>query len=214
MKLWEVQEEVIKKSTSARAGDKEIRKAEGRTRTAERERDQAIQRRESEVSDLHRQLQKKDKSYEGQLELLGEQLANAVARGEQLDEKLKNFRRKATSSFREKRLETERLDKKEITELREALETSSGQDTIQEELNDVIIQFEEQIRIQNLENDNKQKLISELKGSNTDLEQKILELEGIINEKDRRRANLLDAVGRLATYLANNVQPKKVNSFW
>ena len=74
---------------------------------------------------------------------------------------------------------------------------------------------------QRLENSKKQEIIEEMSTqvsslgqNNTDLEQKVLELEGIINEKDRRRAKLLDAVGRLTNYLANNAQPKKVNSFW
>lgn len=210
-------------TSSSLAGNRKIKEAEAGRDEAIKQRDEANKRTEREVSALHKQLTENVASYDGRLADLSEKLAASVSRSNELDEQLErsnNFKQKARKAFQKMTKEKDALEK-ETQELKEALKTSSSQENIKKEADDVVFVLEELIQVQNSENIEKEQLIAEMSTqvsslgqNNTDLEQKVLELEGIINEKDRRRAKLLDAVGRLTNYLANNAQPKKVNSFW
>ena len=197
------------------------------------ERDEARKETSRHIAEVERKLGEKDKSYQAELKISIESYERELARANALDQELES---KAPSKqvidrikqkdrdlleLRRGKTKRERLTK-ELNDLDSVLsESRSSKGKIESELTDVQNQLRRMTEDQRLENSKKQEIIEEMSTqvsslgqNNTDLEQKVLELEGIINEKDRRRAKLLDAVGRLTNYLANNAQPKKVNSFW
>lgn len=212
-------------------------KGHKKSKEVEAERDEARKETSRQIAEVERKLGEKDKSYQAELKITIESYERELARANALDQELESKApsKQVIDRIKQKdrdllelrsevgrgKTKRERLTQ-ELEELNSVLlESRSSKEDIEKELADVKSQLSIMTEDQRLENSKKQEIIEEmptqvsfLGQNNTDLEQKVLELEGIINEKDRRRAKLLDAVGRLTNYLANNAQPKRVNSFW